>query len=365
MNFRYTLDKGSKKFACPDCHKNKLVKYIDIETNTYLPDDFGRCDSETKCGYHKVPPRGTKAFLINYTSTKEISKKAIAININTSSFIIPKSTILEYSENGLYIAEWYLEKNNIPYFGCESKVFNPENIEFVNTTSTVLDPLEVPPTFHSLELVEKSFLAQSQNNFIDFLKTIFTENEVKTAVQNYLIGTSKHYNGAVVFWQIDQFENVRAGKIMQYNPVTGKRSKTVDGKSLMNWTHSVLKLKDFNLKQCLFGLHLITKNQNKTIAIVESEKTAVEMSIFAPDYIWLATGSKSGFKFDYLNPIIEYEIIAFPDKGEFEYWNKKATELNKQGFKIAVSELIENTNFPIGTDLADIYKDLKLKSNKP
>ena len=90
----------------------------------------------------------------------------------------------------------------------------------------------------------------------------------------------------------------------------------------------------------------------------------VEMSLFVPDYIWLATGSKSGFKFDYLKPIIEYEIIAFPDKGEFEYWNKKATELNKQGFKIAVSELIENTKFPVGTDLADIYKELKLKSTK-
>lgn len=119
-----------------------------------------------------------------------------------------------------------LKNNNIPYLGCESKIFNPENTEFVNTTITVPILHEVSPSFHSLELVEKSFLAQSQNNFVDFLKTIFTENEVKTAVQNYLIGTSKHYKGAVVFWQIDEFENVRAGKIMQYSPITSKRSKT-------------------------------------------------------------------------------------------------------------------------------------------
>jgi hypothetical protein len=33
---------------------------------------------------------------------------------------------------------------------------------------------------------------------------------------------------------------------------------------------------------------------------------------------------------------------------------------NKQGFKI----VIENINFPIGTDLVDIYKDLKQESTK-
>lgn len=109
--------------------------------------------------------------------------------------------------------------------------------------------------------------------------------------------------------------------------------KNAEGKSLINWTYSVLKLKDFNLKHCLFGLHLLDKNQNQTIAIVESEKTAVEMSVFVSDYNWLVTGSKSGFKFEYLKPIIEYEILAFPDKGEFEDWNKKATELKKTGFQ--------------------------------
>lgn len=365
MNFRYTLDKSSKKFTCPDCHKKTFVKYFDIETNNYLPDNFGRCDRVENCAYHKAPPTGIKAYLINYTAVKNISEKAFEIRFNSSVFVVPKSTILEQLESSFYIAEWLLKKNNIPYLGCESKIFNPENIEFVNTSIAVPDPPEVPPSFHSLELVEKSFLAQSKNNFIDFLKSIFTENEVRTAIKNYLIGTSKHYKGAVVFWQIDQFEIIRAGKIMQYNPITGKRSKNSNGNALMNWTHSVLKIKDFNLKQCLFGLHLINKNQNKTIAIVESEKTAVEMSIFIPDYIWLATGSEGGFKLDYLKPIIEFEIIAFPDKGPaFEKWNKVANELNKQGFKIAVSELIENTNFPIGTDLADIYKDLKLESVK-
>jgi len=35
-------------------------------------------------------------------------------------------------------------------------------------------------------------------------------------------------------------------------------------------------------------LHLINKDYQKNIAIVESEKTAIIMSIFLPDFIWLA-----------------------------------------------------------------------------
>ena len=64
-----------------------------------------------------------------------------------------------------------------------------------------------------------------QNNFIQFLKTLFTETEVNEAIQKYYIGTSKHWNGATIFWQIDNLEKVRHGKIMLFNPETGKRVK--------------------------------------------------------------------------------------------------------------------------------------------
>ncbi|WP_372938062.1 DUF6371 domain-containing protein [Seonamhaeicola sp.] len=36
------------------------------------------------------------------------------------------------------------------------------------------------------------------------------------------------------------------------------------------------------------------------MAIVESEKTAIIMSMFLPDFIWLATGSKGNFKYELL-----------------------------------------------------------------
>ena len=211
------------------------------------------------------------------------------------------------------------------------------------------------PSFHDLELVDKSMNDYLNNNFINFLKTIFTDEEVKKVTNKYFIGTSKFWNGATVFWQIDNNELVHAGKVLQYVSDTGKRYKTNFGKSLINWVHSILKLNDFNLNQCLFGLHLINETNQKTLAIVESEKTAVIMSLFKPEYVWLSTGSKQGFKYNMLLPIKKYNIVAFPDKGEYKDWLNKSIELNKMGFKVDVNNWLENSTYSNGTDLADVY----------
>jgi hypothetical protein len=281
--YKYSLDKSSKKFICPRCNKKTFVKYIETETGNYLNDDFGRCDRESNCGYHKTP---------------------------------------------------------------KSEIFNSFEVKYIA-------PPE--PSFHSLELLEQSVMCNSQNNFIQFLKSIFSYDEVLKAELRYLIGTSEHWNGATVFWQIDTKERVHAGKVLQYDTCTGKRQKTKEGKSLINWMHRILKLENFNLNQCLFGLHLISESNLNTIAIVESEKTAVIMSIFKPNYIWVATGMKGGFKYEMLRPIKDFKIVAFPDKSEYNDWFNKAIELNKLGFKIVVNDWLEQTDFPDGTDFADVF----------
>lgn len=209
-----------------------------------------------------------------------------------------------------------------------------------------------PASFHSYNLVAEAGRNYKNNNFIQFVKSLFGENATKEIILKYLIGTSKKWRGATVFWQIDNNQNVRHGKIMLYNPDTGKRVKNNLGKAYISSVRSVLKLKDFNLKQCLFGLHLI--NESKSLAIVESEKTAILMSLFKPEYIWLATGSKSGFKYEYLKPIRSYKIIGFPDKSEYNDWQNKAIELNNLGFNISISQYLETTNYKEGTDLADV-----------
>jgi hypothetical protein len=358
--YKYTLDKSSRKHICPNCNKRTFVLYVDNEANNYLPDDFGKCDRSTNCNYHKAPLKGKKAFNIPFLLLKSISDKAHKLtDLNGIITIVPTSQILEQTKNDCWITEWFLKNSLIQYLSNKSKYFKPDEISFINVAIIKESPPEHVPSFHSLELVQKSFLNCSQNNFVAFLQTFFDTVEVKEAVNKYLIATSKHYPGATIFWQIDDLEQVHAGKILQYNLETGKRVKDLEGKSLINWVHSVSKLKDYNLKQCLFGLHLIKERNSGTIAIVEAEKTAVVMSLFKPEYTWMSTGSKQGFKYEMLLPIKQYKIIAFPDKSEFNDWHKKANDLNNQGFNISVSDLIENTNYPTGTDLADIYIDLK------
>ena len=142
---------------------------------------------------------------------------------------------------------------------------------------------------------------------------------------------------------MDTNEQIRGAKIMLYNEHTGKRVK--EPYNHINWLHKAIKEPNFNLRQCLFGLHLINQDYQKDIAIVESEKTAIIMSIYLPEFIWLATGSKSNFKFDLLEPLKKRKCFAFPDKGEFKNWNDKAKELNSRGFKIEVSNILEQSKF--------------------
>lgn len=223
-----------------------------------------------------------------------------------------------------------------------------------------------PPTsYHPYDLVSKSGRNFKQNNFFQFLTTLFTKDEVKSVILRYLIGTSKLWNGATVFWQMDEHQLVRHGKIMLYDATTGKRKKNDAGKAYISSVRSAMKIKDHNLKQCLFGMNLIKEFPDKIIGLVESEKTAILMSIFKDEYVWLATGSKQGFKYEMLKALRGRQIIAFPDKSEYGDWQSKAINLNSKGITIKVSDWLEQMDVKEGYDLADLYLDERSKENTP
>ena len=352
--YKYTLDKGSKKHICPNCNKRTFVLYVDNETGDYLT-DFGKCDRSTNCHYHKAPPKGKKAFNVTFLLLKSISDKAHKLtDENGIISIVPNSQILEQTKNDCWISEWFLKNSLISYLANESKYFNTDEIGFVNTITAKEPPPEIIPSFHTLEILNQMYNVSQIDNLTEFLKIHFSKDEVFKATQNYFItGTNHFWNNSTAFWQIDDKEKIHACKIMQYDRHTGKRIKKPYNH--INWLHNAIKEPDFNLCQCLFGLQRVNEDHQKTIAIVESEKTAIIMSLFVPDYIWIATGSKQNLKFELLKPIKKRKIVLFPDKGEYFNWLNKATELNAIGFKIAVSELIEQTEFENGFDLADYY----------
>ena len=261
---------------------------------------------------------------------------------------------MEPTGKGCWITEWYLKENNYHYLGNESKYFTSDEESLINTiTKAITTPEE--PSYHSLKLVDQLYNEEPvKDNLNAYLGSVFNKVEVFNAMQNYcLTGTNYCWKNATVFWQIDHKERVHAGKIMLYDPFTGKRVKKPN--NCINWIHNAIKEPNFNLKQCLFGLHLINEDHFKPIAIVESEKTAIIMSIVMPDVLWLATGSKQNLKAKLIEPLIGRKIILYPDKGEFTDWQKKASIIKEYGYKIDVSDLLELTDYVQGYDLADMY----------
>jgi hypothetical protein len=123
----------------------------------------------------------------------------------------------------------------------------------------------------------------------------------------------------------------------------------------ISWVHTVLKLADFHLSQCLFGEHLL-KGNNKPVAIVESEKTAVIASCYLPDFIWLACGGCGNLSVKICEPLKGRKVVLFPDAGKYNEWSEKAKALSSI-CTVSVSYLIEKeaseAERKAGFDLAD------------
>ena len=177
-----------------------------------------------------------------------------------------------------------------------------------------------------------------------------TYDQLRHAAQQYHLGVSK--DGGVVFWQIDEHQRIRTGKVMYYHTDCHRikeRNPT--------WVHSLLKRqlpKGWTLNRCLFGQHLLSgKAPGATVCVVESEKTAVICSEQMPDCAWLACGGLQMFNTQMLEPLTDYKVVIFPDtdpSGDtYRQWYAIAQQAQKQykfKFPIRVSALLEQHATP-------------------
>lgn len=208
------------------------------------------------------------------------------------------------------------------------------------------------------------------SNLGEFLKKNFTQDEIDEIMEKYQLGMTK--DRSVIFWYIDKEDRVRSGKIIQYNPETGKRvgggSKPAQ-KPQISWVHYNLKQKgilpeDWNFTRCLFGEHLLKKNPDANICLVESEKTALIASVYMPNEIWLATGGKEMFNENVCRVLKGRKVVIFPDLGATQIWKEKAIEISKNvGCKMLISEKLEELATPEqkeqGLDIADFLLNFK------
>jgi hypothetical protein len=277
---RYTLEPYTgrdSRHTCPNCHQrgHTYKRYINTKTGEPLADHVGKCDRADHCNYH-FPPR-----------------------------------------------RYFAENPGIRPAG-----FNR--------------PAPVKP-FNTLprKYVDDTMREYQRNNFIQFLAQCVGMHTAVTLADRYKIGTSKKWPGATIFWQIDVNDRVRTGKIMLYNPTDGHRVKKPFNH--ITWAHKLMsevrnqksdkasdirpQTSDFQLKQCFFGEHLLHTDPYKTVAIAESEKTAIIASFFYPKYIWLASGSLEGLSWDKCKVLKDRDVILFPDVNGYHKWRQKAREL--------------------------------------
>ena len=294
---------------CPACNdKSSFVFYIDKETNIPIHQSVGKCNHESSCGYHLTPKQ-------------------------------------------------YFSDNDIKHD------FKPN--DFIKQ----IEPIRPMGTLN-FDLVQKT--TSHQSNFVQILIDIFVHEgtinpTMERLCRSYFIGATKAKE--VIFWQIDLNGKVRTGKVMQYDPTNGKRQS-------VDWIHSrMIKSKqlpdNFNLVQCFFGEHLLKLNPTGTIAIVESEKTAIIAAGLMPNFIWIAAGQLQGLNIDKCKCLAGRNVVLFPDLSEkkenrmtaFEVWQAKAAEIMRTyKCKVIVSDLLErnatDTDRQNGCDMADfIIKD--------
>lgn len=209
--------------------------------------------------------------------------------------------------------------------------------------------VEREPSFIDEDIVRKTTnpnLYRMQTLYRFFAFRLNTE-KVANAWKRYQVGTTM--NGSTVWWQIDERGRVRAGKIMQYLP-DGHRNKAHFG----TWAHKVLGIEDFNLKQCIFGLNVAIESDCKEVAVVESEKTAVLMSIFDDTRTWVATGGAGNVQPEKFAPLLYAgkRIVALPDKGMAAKWIAKLGKIATINTSL---ETVESLNWvPDGADVLDV-----------
>jgi hypothetical protein len=216
------------------------------------------------------------------------------------------------------------------------------------------------PHYISVDTVASTLETPRNTDLIKFLEYKYGEAETNKVISKYQLGAVKN---DVVFWQIDTSNRVRTGKIMKYDSNTGKRIKVGPPTNII-WAHKHFYKEGFIYVQCLFGENLIYGN-NHTIAVVESEKTAIISSLYYPDKIWVATGGIGNFKL--IEALKGRNVILYPDTGCYEIWRDKAY-LYRNKMNISISTILERNAIKIerenGYDLADFLLQFDLDEFK-
>lgn len=326
-DFRFHLEKyrPGNRYLCPACGRKKcFARYVDEQDEITFPEHVGRCDHESKCGYHYAPKdyfrdnpdRQPKKEFCNSYPVEGVSRKQRTVALSA------------------------LASTN-------------KNMTMPDKSAIANDDL---PSFIDQSLVDKSLGHYDINPLFVYLTKVMSREEVAELFALYRVGTSKQWGGSTVFWQTDMSGRVRTGKIMRYDSKTGHRVKGETDR--ITWVHAKLHLSDFHLRQCFFGEHLLARYPNKPVAIVESEKTALIAAHFIKEPIWIATGGKHGcLNEKAISVLKDRRVTLFPDLEAEDVWRSKLPLFMSVCRSATMSDILEreatDEQRRSGLDIAD------------
>ena len=121
--------------------------------------------------------------------------------------------------------------------------------------------------------------------------------QMQRACERYFLGKTK--SGTPIFWMIDDM------------------MEPLDAHIGKGWISEMLKKREplleyWQVQHCLFGLHLLSLTENKTICVVESEASAVVLSELFPESIWMAYATIGHLTPDLFAPLEGQTVILYP-----------------------------------------------------
>lgn len=357
----------ASRHTCPACRKPRcFTRYLDGYTGLPIHPTVGRCNHEIHCGYH-YPPRQY------FADHPELSSPSANGHPQSSSKPAPPNGHPQPSSKPAS-ANLHPQPSSKPASpnGHPQPSSKPAPLSIsapVHLPKGILSPAPQRKPPERLDFIPLQYLIDStscNSNFVRFLCDYFPRERIDEAMEHYALGATR--DRKVIFWQMDVNGHVRTGKMMQYDPLTGKRLRNRHGS--IDWVHSCLKRRhrlpaDFNLRQCYFGEHLLRRYPERPVALVEGEKTAVIGSMIYRDFIWLAAGNLNGLTPEKSQVLRDRHLLLYPDAGCYDKWAAKMNRLREQlSCRVDISELIERHaslhQHAAGYDLADyILEELR------
>lgn len=203
-------------------------------------------------------------------------------------------------------------------FACDKNFYKDKDVLSTLDRQTNIQRPIVKKCYPTYKDVANSFDYNLESGFAQYLVRTFGEKEATKAVEKYFLGVYDLPHGrsklpSTIFWQIDANNKEKCAKVITYKE-DGHRDKEVFPP--VNWWHKI-QGQECTIEQCFFGEHLIP-DFDLPIAVVESAKTAVIMSIINPSFIWISSEGATGLSRKKCESIKQYQVVLFPDAGWYD-----------------------------------------------